>query len=132
MSIALGAAEALLHPEKHTGKRDILTGGRVAGYDGLPDALSKAIGKPAVYKSLSTDEMCAHMERQGLNSKMTDSYLTLIVYEKAGGQQSGCRAVFRKYRGVVRVRYKILPMIMRDISEKELKNWKIGQIGFEK
>lgn len=83
--IAAVAAEALLHPEKHAGKRYVLTGGESVGYDALAHAISKAIDKPVVYKSLSMDEMRARMEKQGISTKMIDSYLALAAYQKAGG-----------------------------------------------
>lgn len=83
--IAAVAAEALLHPEKHAGKRYVLTGGKAVGYAALADAISKAIDKPVVYKSLSMDKMRARMEKQGISTKMIDSYLALAAYQKAGG-----------------------------------------------
>lgn len=83
--IAAVAAEALLHPEKHAGKRYVLTGGESVGYDALAHAISKAIDKPVVYKSLSMDKMRARMEKQGISTKMIDSYLALAAYQKAGG-----------------------------------------------
>lgn len=83
--IAAVAAEALLHPEKHSGKRYVLTGGEAIGYAALADAISKAIDKPVVYKSLSMDEMRERMEKQGVNATMIDSYLALAAYQKAGG-----------------------------------------------
>lgn len=48
-------------------------------------AISKAIDKPVVYKSLSMDEMRARIEKQGMDAKMIDSYLALATYQKAGG-----------------------------------------------
>lgn len=83
--IAAVAAEALLHPDPHTGKRYVLTGGQAAGYDELAEALSSAVGKPVTYRSLSMDEMRARMEKQGLSAAMIDSYLALAAYQKAGG-----------------------------------------------
>ena len=83
--IAGVATEALLHPEKHSGQRYVLTGGEAVGYDVLARAISEAIGKPVEYKSLTMDEMRARMEKQGLDAKMIDSYLALAAYQKAGG-----------------------------------------------
>lgn len=83
--IAAVAAEALLHPDPHTGKRYVLTGGKAAGYDELAEALSQAVGNPVTYRSLSMDEMRARMEKQGLSTAMIDSYLALAAYQKAGG-----------------------------------------------
>jgi|SRR5690625_1339550 len=83
--IAAVAAEILLHPEPHTSKRYVLTGGEAVGYAQLAEALSQATGSLVTYRSLSMDEMRARMENQGLNIEMIDSYLALAAYQKAGG-----------------------------------------------
>lgn len=83
--IAAVAAESLLHPDKHAGKRYVLTGGEAVGYDALANAIAKAIGKPVIYKSLTMDEMRLRMEKQGIGTTMIDSYLALAAYQKAGG-----------------------------------------------
>src|SRR5699024_1809924 len=83
--IAAVAAEALLHPDPHTGKRYVLTGGEASGYDELAEALSDALEKPVTYRSLSMDEMGVRMKKQGLSDAMIDSYLALAAYQKAGG-----------------------------------------------
>ncbi|MBS1783644.1 MAG: hypothetical protein JSS78_11300 [Bacteroidetes bacterium] len=51
----------------------------------MADAISKAIGKPVVYKSLSMEEMRTRMEKQGIPTKSIDSLLALAAYQKAGG-----------------------------------------------
>lgn len=83
--IAAVAAESLLNPEKHNGKKYVLTSGTAIGYQELADAISSATGKQVEYKSLSMDEMRERMEKQGINSKMIDSFLALAAYQKAGG-----------------------------------------------
>lgn len=83
--IAAVAAEALLHPEKHSGQRYILTSGEAVGYQSLAEALSKATGRTIVYKSLSMDEMRLRMVKQGIPEKSIDSLLALAAYQKAGG-----------------------------------------------
>lgn len=83
--IAAVAAEALLHPEKHNQKHYVLTGEEAVGYDALAGAISRAIDKPVVYKSISMDEMRERMEKQGMQPKMIESYLALAAYQKAGG-----------------------------------------------
>lgn len=83
--IAAVAAESLLNPEKHNGKKYVLTSGKAIGYSELADALSKATGKDIVYNSLSMDEMRARMAKQGISDKMIDSFLALAAYQKAGG-----------------------------------------------
>ena len=83
--IAAVAAEALLHPEKHSGKRYVLTGGEAVGFQSLAEALSTATGKTIVYKPLSMDEMRLRMEKQGMPKTSIDSLLALAAYQKAGG-----------------------------------------------
>lgn len=83
--IAAVAAEALLYPEKHSGKRYVLTGGEAVGFQSLAEALSKATGKTIVYKPLSMDEMRLRMEKQGIPKKSIDSLLALAAYQKVGG-----------------------------------------------
>lgn len=83
--IAAVAAKALLHPAKHSGKTYVLTGGEAIGYNTLAEALSKATGRPIMYKSLSMDEMRSRLESQGFKPNMIESYLALASYQKAGG-----------------------------------------------
>lgn len=83
--IAAVAAEALLRPEKHRNKYYVLTGGNAVSFYELADALSRAIGKKIEYEALSMDAMRERMEKQGMGSKMIDSYLALAAYQKAGG-----------------------------------------------
>ncbi len=83
--ISAVAKEVLLNPEKHNGKKYVLTGGKAVGYDELAEALSQATNKQIVYNPLSMDEMRARMEKQGLSKKLIDSLLALSAYQKAGG-----------------------------------------------
>jgi len=83
--IAAVAAESLLHPEKHTGKHYVLTGGEAIGFQQLADALSAVTGRSVVYKSLSMDEMRTKMIRNGIPIKTVDSLLALASYQKSGG-----------------------------------------------
>lgn len=83
--ISAVAAKALLNPEKHQGKKYVLTSGVAVGYAELADAISKATGREVVYNSLSMEDMRARMQKQGISDKMIDSYLALAAYQKAGG-----------------------------------------------
>lgn len=83
--IAAVAAEALLHPERHSGQRYVLTGGEAVGYGDLARVLSEELGKPVIYHALSMEEMRARLERQGVAPKMIESLLALAAYQKAGG-----------------------------------------------
>lgn len=83
--IAAVAEQALLHPEKHSGQRYVLTGGEAVGYQGLADALSEVLGTDVIYRSLSADEMRVRLEGQGMSSTTIDSMLALAAYQRAGG-----------------------------------------------
>ena len=83
--IAAVAAEALLHPEAHAGRRYVLTGGEAVGYQALADSLSDVLETPVTYRSLSEDKMRSRLEQQGMNAKMIDSTLALASYQRAGG-----------------------------------------------
>lgn len=83
--IAAVAAEALLHPDAHSGQRYFLTGGEAVGYADLASALSEVIGDPVTYHALSMDEARARFERQGVPAATIDGLLALAAYQKAGG-----------------------------------------------
>ena len=83
--IAAVAAQALLNPEAHSGRRYVLTGGEAIGYAALAAAISEATGQKVAYHALSMDEMRARMEGQGVHPEMIDSMLALAAYQKAGG-----------------------------------------------
>lgn len=83
--IAAVAVEALLHPERHSGKKYVLTGGKAVSYGELAETLSDVLQKPVTYKSLSMDEMRDRLANQGAEPKMIASFLALAAYQKAGG-----------------------------------------------
>lgn len=83
--IAAVAAEALLHPEKHSGKYYVLTSAQAISYYDLAAAITGVVGEKVVYIPLSMQEMRERMQKQGLNEKMIESYLALAAYQKAGG-----------------------------------------------
>lgn len=83
--IAAVAAEALLHPESHAGKRYVLTGGEAVGYQNVADALSDTLDTIITYHALSMDDMRTRLEKQGIGTQMIDSVLSLASYQKAGG-----------------------------------------------
>lgn len=83
--IAAVAAEALLNPDEHKNKYYVLTGGKAVSYYDLADAISKAIDEKVTYEDLSMEAMRERMEKQGINAKKIDSFLSLADYQKAGG-----------------------------------------------
>lgn len=83
--IAAVAKEILINPDKHHGKRYVLTSGQAVGYAELADALTQATQQGVEYISLSNEEMRQRMQKQGVSDKMIDSYLALQSYQRAGG-----------------------------------------------
>jgi uncharacterized protein YbjT (DUF2867 family) len=83
--IAAVAAETLLHPESHAGRRYFLTGGEAVGYADLAEVLSEATGKAVSYRPTSMDEARARMEARGVPSPMIEAMLAIAAYQKAGG-----------------------------------------------
>jgi uncharacterized protein YbjT (DUF2867 family) len=83
--IAAVAAEALLHPEVHAGRRYFLTGGEAVGYADLAAAISEATGRTVAYRPISMEEARARMETQGLSAYFIESTLAIAAYQKEGG-----------------------------------------------
>src|SRR2546428_5469915 len=54
--IAAVAAEVLLHPEVHVGKKYVLTGGTAVGFADLAGVLSEATGRKITYRPISMEE----------------------------------------------------------------------------
>jgi uncharacterized protein YbjT (DUF2867 family) len=83
--IAAVAAEALVHPESHAGRKYFLTGGEAVGYADLAAALSSATGKTVTYRPISMDKARARMEARGTPAAMIEAMLAISAYQKAGG-----------------------------------------------
>jgi uncharacterized protein YbjT (DUF2867 family) len=77
--IAAVAAEILLHPEMHMGKKYVLTGGEAVGFNDIAQILK------VTYKRLSMDEARAQLESNGVPRDQIDAMLALAAYQKAGG-----------------------------------------------
>jgi len=77
--IAAVAAEILLHPEMHMGKKYVLTGGEAVGFSDIAQILNVA------YKPLTMDEARAQLESKGVPREQIDAMLALSAYQKAGG-----------------------------------------------
>ncbi len=86
--IAAVAAEALLHPEAHAGRRYFLTGGEAVGYADLAAAISESTGRPVSYRPISMEAARARMEAQGLSAYLIEAMLAIATYQKAGGPTS--------------------------------------------
>jgi uncharacterized protein YbjT (DUF2867 family) len=83
--IAAVAAEALLHPEAHAGRKYVLTGGEAVGYSEVAQALSQATGSAVSYRPISMEEARRQMEARGSPPAAIDAMLAIATYQKAGG-----------------------------------------------
>jgi len=83
--IAAVAAEVLMHPEAHAGKKYVLTGGAAVGFADLAAALSRWTGETVTYQPISMEEARARLEARGTAPAMIDATLALAAYQKAGG-----------------------------------------------
>jgi uncharacterized protein YbjT (DUF2867 family) len=83
--IAAVAAETLLNPEAHAGRRYFLTGGEAVGYADVAAALSNATGQQVTYRALSMEEARTRMAARGHPSASIDAMLAIAAYQKAGG-----------------------------------------------
>ena len=77
--IAAVAAEILLHPEGHAGKKYVLTGGEAVGFNDVAQILG------VTYKPLTMDEARSQLESKGVPREQIDATLALAAYQKEGG-----------------------------------------------
>jgi uncharacterized protein YbjT (DUF2867 family) len=83
--IAAVAAEVLVHPEAHAGKKYVLTGGEAVGYADLAAALTTVTGRAISYRPISMDEARARMVASGASTESVDAVLAIAAYQKEGG-----------------------------------------------
>jgi uncharacterized protein YbjT (DUF2867 family) len=83
--IAAVAAEVLLHPDEHAGKKYVLTGPEAVSYHDVAAALSDATGRPVIYRPISMDEARARLVARGIEPDLIDAMLAIAAYQKAGG-----------------------------------------------
>lgn len=83
--IAAVAAEVLLHPEAHVGKKYVLTGGAALGYADVAAALTSATGRTVSYRPIPLAEARSRMAARGASAEAIDAALALAAYQKAGG-----------------------------------------------
>lgn len=83
--IAAVAAEVLLHPDRHAGKKYFLTGDEAVGYKDLADALSDATGRRIVYRPISMDDARARLTQRGVHPELIDATLAIAAYQRDGG-----------------------------------------------
>lgn len=86
--IAAVAAEALLHPEAHAGRKYFLTGREAVGYADVAAALREATGTAVTYQPISMEDARARLEQRGTPSALIDAMLAIAAYHEAGGPTS--------------------------------------------
>ena len=83
--IAAVAAEVLLHPQGHLGKKYVLTGGEAVGYADLASVLTEITGRPIVYRPITPDEARRRMAARSLPTDLIDATLAIAAYQRNGG-----------------------------------------------
>src|SRR5437867_2101995 len=83
--IAAVAAEVLLHPEAHAGKKYFLTGGEAVGYADLAVALSEATGRSVTYRPISMEEARSRAAARGVAPATVAAMLAIAAYQQRGG-----------------------------------------------
>jgi uncharacterized protein YbjT (DUF2867 family) len=83
--IAAVAAEVLLHPGAHVGKKYVLTGGTAVGYAELASALSDALGRAISYRPISMEQARARLAARGVAPATIEATLAIAAYQAAGG-----------------------------------------------
>lgn len=86
--IAAVAAEALLQPESHAGRKYFLTGGEAVGYADLAAALTEVTGRMVTYRPITMDETRARMQTKGIPPDQIAALLAISAYQRAGGPTS--------------------------------------------
>ena len=83
--IAAVAADVLLHPEVHVGKKHVLMGGEAVGYADVAAALSEATGRTITYRPISMGEARARLAARAVAAPAIDAMLAIAAYQRDGG-----------------------------------------------
>ena len=83
--IAAVAAEVLLHPDAHAGKKYVLTGGTAVGYADVAAALTEATGRTIVYRPITMEEARARLAARRTPAALIDAQLAIASYQREGG-----------------------------------------------
>jgi len=83
--IAAVAAQVLLHPEAHAGKKYVLTGGEAVGYADLAAALSAATGRTITYRPITMEQARSRLAGRGVAAATIDAMLAIAAYQRDGG-----------------------------------------------
>ena len=88
LDIAAVAAEVLLRPEAHLGRKYILTGGEAVGFRELAASITKVTGRTISYHALTMEQARARLQARGVPPDQIDAQLAIAAYQKAGGPTS--------------------------------------------
>lgn len=83
--IAAVAAEVLLHPDAHAGKKYVLTGSAAVGYADLAAALTAVTGRTITYRPVSMAQARARLVARGVAPATIDATLAIAEYQRNGG-----------------------------------------------
>lgn len=83
--IATVAAEVLLHPDGHIGKKYVLTGGEAVGYADLAVELTTVTGRTIAYRPISVEEARLRLTRLGQQPALIEATLAIAAYQRDGG-----------------------------------------------
>lgn len=117
--IAAVAAEVLLNPDAHHGKKYFLTGGEAVSYEDVARALSDATGRPVRYQSISMEEARARYQALGLDPELVQAMLAIAAYQQAGGPTSTVSPTVERLLGRP-------PRTIRDFARDYLEHFTAG------
>jgi len=84
--VAAVAAVTLSAPERHHGRKYVLTGSEALSYRRAAEIIGAAIGKPVRFVDESPDEARARRVREGIPTAVIESILAIAAYQRAGGK----------------------------------------------
>jgi uncharacterized protein YbjT (DUF2867 family) len=97
--IAAVAAEVLLHPDTHIGKKYVLTGGAAVGYADLAAELTEATGRGIAYRPITMEDARARLTRLGQPAELIDATLAIAAYQRDGGPTAAVSPVVERLLG---------------------------------
>jgi uncharacterized protein YbjT (DUF2867 family) len=84
--VAAVAAVILTAPERHHGKKYVLTGSEAISYRQAAEIISAVIGKPVRFVDETPDESRTRRVREGVPPAVIESILAIAGYQRAGGK----------------------------------------------
>lgn len=97
--IAAVAAEVLLHPDTHIGKKYVLTGGAAVGYADLAAELTEATGRAIAYRPITMEDARARLTRLGQPAELIDATLAIAAYQRDGGPTAAVSPIVERLLG---------------------------------